>query len=218
MSDNQWTSKIEQVLKGIQRKCNIYKNKHNEISINSGKKYSMLMIASIVITPISGIINTIGSIITTDIDSLFYFTTASTIFSFGSGILVSITKFSQYDHISKSHMTASTRYTSLEHNIQRQLILERQHRMNAQEYLDWVLKKYDDLYASSPLFLDNTDDIFNHLENGFEDIHDKYNNSKDLKNTNSNVFTKTHDLKKYDKETMALEIKNYSSNSSSESI
>jgi cytochrome b subunit of formate dehydrogenase len=122
---NQWTEKIEKVLKGIEKKCNIYKNKHNQISVKAEKTYSYLMIASIIITPISGILNTIGSMITNNIEMLFYFTTTSTIFSFTSGIIISITKFSQYEQVSKSHLTASTRYTSLEHNIQRQLLLER---------------------------------------------------------------------------------------------
>ena len=136
MSKNTWNNNIEKVLKNIENKCAIHSAKHDKISTDSEKIYSGLMISSIVISPLSGIVNSVGSMVTENIEVLFYFTMSATVLSFLTGILISITKFNKYDQMSHSHLVASSRYTSLENNIKRQLLLDREDRQNANDYLE----------------------------------------------------------------------------------
>ena len=53
---------------------------------------------------------------------------------------------------------AASKYTSLESNIRRQLILYRENRQNAAQYLEWIGNSFDDLFTGSPLV---TDIIYN---------------------------------------------------------
>jgi len=169
--NTEWNNEIEKVLRVIQYQCHNYKLIHNDISVKSEITYSGIMISSIIITPLSGIVTSIGAIICKDFEDLFYFNMTSTILSFLAGILVSVIKFSNFDKTSQAHSIAVARYTSLEENIKRQLVLCPKDRIKAQEYLDWVIKNFDDLYTSSPILLN---DELNKYEK-FEDMcHDSY--------------------------------------------
>lgn len=237
-TNTQWTSKIEKVLKVIQKQCYIYKISHNNIANKSDKIYSALMITSIVITPLSGIVTTIGTILCDNLNEILYYTMTSTILSFLAGILISITKFSKFDKVSQAHLTAMSRYTSLEDNIKRQLFLDPQERIQAQEYLDWIIKNFDELYTSSPLLLDDNLTKYTNFIDLYESVHDTINidtpsrlktnkntcqdkyqdpidkinlsNIKMGKNTKEYLFTSHQDLKKYDGEFVNKEIKNLS--------
>jgi hypothetical protein len=171
--NTEWNEEIEKVLRIIQRQCNNYKLTHNDIATKSEKTHSIIMITSIVVAPLSGIVSSMGTVLYKDFNALFYFNVGSTILSFLAGILVSVTKFSKFDKMSQAHSIAVARYTSLEENIKRQLILKSKDRINAQEYLDWVIKNFDDLYTSSPML---TNDELNKYKN-FEDI---YSNTYDI--------------------------------------
>ena len=234
-----WNRKIEKVLLIIQNQCCYYKNAHNDIAIKTERIYSGLSISSILITPLSGIITSLGTMLCDDLNDILYFTMTSTAISFLASILISITKFGNFNKISQSHLTAMTRYTS------RQLFLDISDRINAQDYLDWVIKNFDDLYTSSPPILN--DDLNKYKK--FSDIYDntvgditvpipietnvliKHNykncktkdceicdpvkriNLKNIKKDKNNkpyIFTMHQDYNKYDDENMALDIKNLS--------
>ena len=149
---NKWNSKIEDAINLIRKQCLLYKKMHTEVSLNNTNKYSFFMISAIVTTPLSGVVTAIGTIICRELIDLQIYAITSTVLSFISGILITIIKFNKYDEISYSHKTAAARYISLEENIKRQLLLYKEDRINAHEYLNWISKSFDDLYISSPDF------------------------------------------------------------------
>jgi len=205
---SKWNDNIEKVLKSIQKKCYINTKKHDKIAVNSDKLYSCLMITSIIITPLSGIITTIGAMVVEDVNYTLYFSIPSTILSFISGMLISITKFNNYNQKSQSHLVASARYISLENNIKRQLLLDKNDRLPANEYLEWVMKNYDNLYMASPLIDEKNNNIIDALESQLE-LGKKYEYElQKEKNMKTHLFTIIHDLKKYDDEKTILDIKN----------
>lgn len=223
--DTHWNSKIENVLKIIGKQCQEYKKMHNEIAIRSERNHSALMITSIVITPLSGIVTTLGSVLCDEIKEYFYYTNISTILSFAAGILISITKFSKLDKTSNAHSVAAARYKSLENNIKRQLVLDEKDRIIATQYLDWVIKNFDDLYTSSPMLSNDILSKYTKFKDLFDDETENHdiescqteydpiqrinlNNIKHGKNEKSYRFTTHQDLNKFDDDTMAFEISN----------
>lgn len=147
-----WSDNIEKILKELGESClgykwmNMFAAKKNEL------KYNTLMYISIVIGPIAGVL----SAISTNKDTT-YLPVIVTIFSFTSGVVSAIIKFSEFGDKSSSYKTTAAKYASLESNIRRQLSLTRNDRVNAGEYLEWISRSYDDLFTSAPLI---TDDIY----------------------------------------------------------
>ena len=94
----------------------------------------------------------------------------------------------------------------MENNIKRQLYLDVINRKSAHEYLDWVIKNFDDLYTSSPLL---SNDILNQYET-FNDLLEGEINMKEINRSNNVIITieKEHDYKncddksKYQKQTV----------------
>ena len=72
-----------------------------------------------------------------------------------SGIVVAITKFGKFEERSSHHKLAASKYTSLESNVRRQLILCRTDRINAGQYLEWIGNSFDELFLASPLVARN---------------------------------------------------------------
>lgn len=142
-----WNDSIENTLKEICDKClaykwmNIFSVKKNQL------KYNILMYTSIIIGPISGVLSTVSN--TDNSISILV-----TVFSFFSGVISAIIKFSEFGEKASSHKTAATKYSSLENNITRQLSLNRSDRVNAGEYLEWITTSYDELFSSSPFISD----------------------------------------------------------------
>jgi hypothetical protein len=179
-SNTKWNGKLEKVLKVIEKQCENYKNTHQNISIDCEKKYSLLMLSSIILAPLSGIVSTIGATADRDINTMFYYTTVSTVLSFATGIIVSVIKFSKFDKSSNAHTLAASRYISLGNNIKRQLLLDYSDRVPAKEYLDWVIKNFDDLYTSSPIV---SDDILNK----YSKFRDLYNSETDSEKSSKSI-------------------------------
>lgn len=205
---NNWNSKIEKTVKLIEKQCRIYKKIHNDISIINNDKYSSFMIIAIVITPISGIVTAIGTILSNNLEQLCIYSITSTILSFLSSIFISIIKFNKYDEISYAHKTSYSRYISLEENIKRQLLLYREDRINAHEYLNWLTKSFDELFDSSPNF-DNS--ILKKYSKQLEDIEKEYDNVEihfNRKDSINKKFLQKQDLNLFDDDKMRLKIKN----------
>jgi hypothetical protein len=203
-----WNSNIEKAVKLIEKQCRLYRKMHTEVSIETSEKYSNFMLSAIILTPFSGIVTTIGSIFCKDLEHIFIYNISSTLLSFLSGILVTIIKFNKYDEISYAHKTASSRYISLEENIKRQLILYREDRINANEYLTWLSKSFDELFFSAPDFESKTmkkyEKQLEEMEKEYDTVEINYNKQETCRNLK---FQQYQDLNKFDDETMRLEMK-----------
>lgn len=141
-----WSDNIEDVIKDIGDHCKGYKWMNIIASKKASNKYNILMYTMICLGPVAGILSAIDynqRSVTLE--------TLITIFSFVSGILSAVIKFSKYEQKSSSYKTMASKYASLESNIRRQLSLSRNERVNAGEYLQWVSISYENLFAATPL-------------------------------------------------------------------
>ena len=165
------------------------------------------MLTAIIITPLSGVVTALGTILSTELSELCIYSITSTILSFLSGILITVIKFNKYDEISYSHKIAYSRYTSLEENIKRQLMLYREDRIKADEYLNWLSKSFDELFESSPNFESKTLKKYSKELESIEKEYDtnELNFNKQTTETNNN-FLLNHDLNKFSDEKMKLNI------------
>lgn len=193
-SNISWNEKIEENVKQIGEKAKGYKIMHIQEASVISKRYKYLMYAGILLGPLAGLLSGIGAIIDSSNDSPIEFPIAAACAGFISGIVVATTKFGKFEEKSSKHKISASKYTSLESNVKRQLILSREDRVNAGKYLEWIGNSFDDLFLSSPL-LDRqiyTNYIKIAKENGLT-IPDEYeltifidnNENKDAKNINN---------------------------------
>jgi hypothetical protein len=152
-----WNEDIEKNVYEIGEKSKGYKIMHIKEAINVSFRYDLLMYSGILLGPIAGLLSAIGSILSPD-DSPTTLPIVSACLAFISGIVVAATKYGKFEEKSSHHKMAASKYTSLESNIRRQLILYRENRQNAAQYLEWIGNSFDDLFTGSPLV---TDIIYN---------------------------------------------------------
>lgn len=146
---SQWNKLIEISLKQTGEKATGYKIMHIKTARRLAKKFTTLMYLGIIVGPLSGAISSIGEVMREDPPSMF--SVSSIIISFLSGILIASLKFGKFEEQSSAHKLAASRYTSLESNIRRQLLLDRKNRVDASIYMDWVGKSFDELFMASPI-------------------------------------------------------------------
>ena len=80
---NDWNPKIEKTIKIMEKQCRIYKNLHHEVSLQNKNKYQYFMLLATIITPMSGIVSSIGTIVSnSNFEELCIFAITSTILSF----------------------------------------------------------------------------------------------------------------------------------------
>ena len=113
------------------------------------------MYSGILLGPLAGMLTGVGAILYPQ-EGPVLFPIAVTCISFISGIVVAISKFGKFEEKSSHHKIAASKYTSLESNVRRQLILCRTNRINAGTYLDYVGSSFDDLFMASPLVVRST--------------------------------------------------------------
>jgi hypothetical protein len=148
-----WNQDIEKIVHEIGEKSKSYKIMHIKEAKSISFIYDLLMYSGIILGPIAGLLSAIGSILSPD-------TSPSTLpiisgcVAFFSGIVVAITKYGKFEEKNSHHKMAASKYTSLESNIRRQLILYRDNRQNAEKYLEWIGNSFDDLFSASPLISD----------------------------------------------------------------
>lgn len=152
-----WNEDIEKNVYEIGEKSKGYKIMHIKEARNVSFRYDLLMYSGILLGPIAGLLSAIGSILSPD-DSPTTLPIVSACLAFISGIVVAATKYGKFEEKSSHHKMAASKYTSLESNIRRQLILYRENRQNAAQYLEWIGNSFDDLFTGSPLV---TDIIYN---------------------------------------------------------
>ena len=144
-----WTGIMEKNVKEIGDKAKGYKIMHIQQAQKVSNKYKWLMYLGICLGPLSALLSGIGA--TLNPDAPVKFPIASACVGFIGGVVVAITKFGKLEEKSSHHKTAASKYTSLESNIRRQLILCRNNRVNAAKYIEWIGNSFDDLFMASPL-------------------------------------------------------------------
>lgn len=144
-----WNNIMEKNVKEIGEKAKGYKIMHIQQAHKVSKKYNCLMYLGICLGPLSALLSGIG--VTLNPDSHVKFPIASACAGFIAGIIIAITKFGKFEEKSSHHKIAASKYTSLESNIRRQLMLCRNNRVNAVKYIEWIGNSFDDLFMSSPL-------------------------------------------------------------------
>lgn len=150
---SRWSESVEKVIKGIGESCEGYKWMNIFAAKKASTRYNYFMYTLIFIGPVSGILSTL-SIADGNEDSK-TIQILVTIFSFVSGVISAIIKFSKFEQKSTSHKTIAARYASLEGNVRRQLSLYRNERVNAGDYLEWVSTSFENLFSSTPLMPDD---------------------------------------------------------------
>lgn len=148
--DVTWNPNIEQNVKEIGEKSKGYKIMHIQESRNISQLYRRLMYAGIALGPLAGILSGIGAILNPS-DGPVEFPIAAACAGFISGIVVAITKYGKFEEKSSHHKIAASKYTGLESNVRRQLVLCRADRINAVQYLEYVGSNFDELFLASPL-------------------------------------------------------------------
>jgi len=144
-----WTNGMEKCVKEIGEKSKGYKIMHIQQAYLVSNKYKWLMYLGICLGPLAGLLSGIGATLNPDTEVTFPIASACT--GFIAGIVVAITKFGKFEEKSSHHKIAASKYTSLESNIRRQLILCKNDRVNAAKYLEWIGNSFDDLFLASPL-------------------------------------------------------------------
>ena len=144
-----WTNIMEKNVKEIGEKAKGYKIMHIQQAHKVSKKYKCLMYLGICLGPLSALLSGIGA--TLNPDAPIKFPIASACTGFITGLVVAITKFGKFEEKSSHHKIAASKYTSLESNIRRQLIICRNDRVNAAKYIEWIGNSFDDLFLASPL-------------------------------------------------------------------
>jgi hypothetical protein len=143
----EWSDNIEKIVKDIGDTCKGYKWMNIFCAKKNMNKYNIMMYLLIVLGPISGTISTM----TTSENYNYNLQVLITIFSFTSGILSASIKYSKFEERSAAHKNIAAKFSSLEGNISRQLSLNRNDRINAGEYMNWVSQSFDELFNSMPL-------------------------------------------------------------------
>lgn len=145
-----WDEDIENSVKEIGEKAKGYKIMHIQEAHRISRQYKWLMYSGIFLGPIAGLLSGIGAIINPSSGPIEWPISAACA-GFISGIVVAVTKFGKFEEKSSHHKLAASKYTSLESNVRRQLVLCRRERVNAAKYLEWIGNSFDDLFLASPL-------------------------------------------------------------------
>lgn len=147
ISTHAWNQKLERSIQSLGELSLGYKWMHCEMAKNYATVYDRLMYCSIALGPFVGVINTANQ---TFADPM-VIPLLITIFSFLTGVLAGIIKFSDYEEKIASHKAAAGRYTSLANNARIQLNLERTDREDPKQYMVWYTTSYGGLFESSPI-------------------------------------------------------------------
>jgi hypothetical protein len=159
-----WSENIENILKKTCESCKKYKIFNIQNSEKSMYTYNILMYTLIFLGPVSGILSSVN---TSEPDKAKIIQVFITVFSFISGVLSAVLKFSKLEEKSSSYKSIANKYASLEGNITRQLSLDKTERVNAGEYLEWVSSSYETLFANTPNIIVSESSVY---KDGHEQI------------------------------------------------
>ena len=146
LNNNGWTNENEKKIKKLNKLCKKISNESKKYALEYKNKYSLLMISTMILTPLAGTFSTIGSIYSvTNSDYNHIFGISAACMSFISSIGLSILKFAKYNKLSVDYTKIYTYYISLNNNIKRQLSLEKKDRQDYFEYNKWLFYHLDNL-------------------------------------------------------------------------
>lgn len=151
-SQSQWNERIEKVVRELEDQSKLYKIIHLEKANYLSKIYNRCMLFAIFLSPLATTISGIGMVVFPD--ETYIMAISTTLLTFLSGIVLSYIKYSKVEELSTSHSIAASKYTSLEKNIHRQLLLYKSDRISSQQYLQWLTETFDELLITSPLIHD----------------------------------------------------------------
>lgn len=155
-----WNQRIEGVVKEIEDQSKQYKKVHSEKAQHFRTLYNRYMGIAVFMGPLTTTISGLGMLIFPE--ESFILTVTTTILTFVSGLIFSYVKYNKIEELSLSHNLASLRYTSLEKNIHRQLLLYKSDRISPQQYLEWLSTTFDELLITSP-YIDDEELMWSHL-------------------------------------------------------
>jgi len=148
---NKWNAAIENTIKFVGESAQAYKMMH----LLSAKQYSwlnnILMYISLALSPVAGSLAAIEAALG---NPSVYISITIAIISFLTAVITGIIKFGCFHQKSEAHKIATSKYTSLESNVRRQLQLYRDDRVPAHEYYEWLTRSFDDLFHGAP-FIDD---------------------------------------------------------------
>lgn len=155
--DNNWTDKNEQLLMKWAEKAAGYRWLHNMARINFKKTHDYLSYPTIVLSSITGVggfavLNPSGSENTSEsskqnilmIQYLFAFMNVI------GGIITSISKFNNSLQLSEAHSAMCIQYSKFYRNIDMELSLEKENRVNAIKFVAKCRQEYDRLLSEAP--------------------------------------------------------------------
>ncbi len=142
----QWTPHIEKIVKNIGEKSQGYKVIHILEARTNNFMCNIFMHISICIGPVAGLFSALNTIHSDKI-----FAVIATFLSILSGIFMAIIKFGKFEEKGAMHKLASSKYSSLEDNIRKQLSYPRTYRISSKDFLNWISHSYDEIFTSSPL-------------------------------------------------------------------
>jgi hypothetical protein len=186
-----WNDKIEKVAREIGEASKGYKVLHINEAQKAVKNHSRLMVAGIVVGPLTGVLSGIEAALRPPKEDPII-PVIVILLGFLSGIIVATIKFAKYDEVSNANKSAAASYTSLESNVRRQLGLYRKDRVEAIKYMEWLETKYQELFMSAPLLpigsykqdKDNTISVPNKYGSNVT-IDESYRNRKSYEITNT---------------------------------
>lgn len=142
-----WTDTIEASLEEIKQNSRMYKILNLQAMRATKRLHDVLMYLTIILSPIAGIITALSG---TDVNRTVV-TVFVIVFTFISGGLSSVVKFSKLEERLALHRIFVSKFASLQGNIGRQLSLQRSERADARLYLEIVSKAYEELFANMPI-------------------------------------------------------------------
>jgi hypothetical protein len=138
-----WTKKIMGKLKGLKQKSWDYTWIHRENSGYLNDVYDWLSVGCFVLSFLNGGILLFRT-------NFIYIQVFTIVLSFGTGLLQFFIKFKNYPELIEKHKMASSRFSAIYNNIERQLSLPVNMRQNPLHFHTWISQQFDTLFATAP--------------------------------------------------------------------
>lgn len=138
-----WTPEITRKIDKIKEKAWSYTWIHRENSIYLADIYEWISIIAYSLSFFNGVILFFPT-------NLIYIRIFNILLSFGSGLLVFYIKNKKLTETAEKHKIASSKFSNIYNNIERQVSLEPDQRENALHYHRWISQVFDALYGSAP--------------------------------------------------------------------
>lgn len=140
---NGWTPEIVKKLHALKGKAWSYTWIHRENSIYLNDIYDLVSNLAYSLSFFNGVILIFST-------NLIYIRIFTILLSFGAGLIIFYIKNKGFPETSERHKIASSKFSSIYNNIDRQLSLDISQREHPLHYHSWITMQYDTLYGSAP--------------------------------------------------------------------